>query len=82
MEREREREREPARLVPTPLLSMSGLLARAALAVGRTARARAGGGPAKSFWSAGVRDSEGRLFSETPPPPGQKRKWESWEAVW
>ena len=24
----------------------------------------------------------GRLFNETPPPPGQSRKWEDWEAPW
>ena len=24
----------------------------------------------------------GRLFNETPPPPGQRRKWEDWEAPW
>lgn len=61
------------------------LLRRAALAAARTARSRGGGHDAASkpsFWSAGVRDSEGRLFNETPPAPGTKRKWESWEAPW
>jgi hypothetical protein len=62
---------------------MAGMLARAAAAAAsRAARARGGGGGGKSFWSAGLRDSEGRIFSETPPPPGQRRKWESWEATW
>ena len=60
------------------------LLRRAALAAARTLRSRGGGHDASkpSFWSAGVRDSEGRLFNESPPAPGTKRKWESWEAPW
>lgn len=37
----------------------------------------------KSFFSEGTRtDANGILFSETPPPPGHRRKWESWEASW
>ena len=36
-----------------------------------------------SFFGEGARtDKNGLLFGETPPPPGQKRKWESWEAPW
>jgi len=59
------------------------LLRRAALAAARTTRSRGGHDSSKpSFWSAGVRDSEGRLFNETPPASGTKRKWESWEAPW
>lgn len=62
------------------------LLRRAALSAARTLRSRGGGGhdasSKPSFWSAGVRDSEGRLFNESPPAPGTKRKWESWEAPW
>ena len=63
--------------------NMPLLLRRAALAAARTLRARGGGHESKpSFWSAGVRDSEGRLFNESAPAPGTKRKWESWEAPW
>ena len=36
-----------------------------------------------SYFGEGARtDKNGLLFGETPPPPGQKRKWESWEAPW
>ena len=60
------------------------LLRRAALSAARTLRSRGGGHDASkpSFSSAGVRDSEGRLFNESHPAPGTKRKWESWEAPW
>lgn len=35
------------------------------------------------FWSEGTKEkTDGLLFGETPPPPGQRRKWESWEAPW
>lgn len=53
-----------------------------AAAAARLLRTRGGGGGSRPFFSAGTRDSTGRLFNETPPPPGQKRKWESWEAIW
>ncbi|KAI5055226.1 hypothetical protein GOP47_0030371 [Adiantum capillus-veneris] len=33
----------------------------------------------KSWWAPGDNDPGGYLFNETPPPPGQKRKWEDWE---
>eukprot|EP00884_Botryococcus_braunii_P017126 jgi/Botrbrau1/4097/Bobra.152_3s0046.1 len=36
----------------------------------------------EKFWSEGKNDPTGYLFSETPPPPGQSRKWEDWEAPW
>ncbi|EFJ08627.1 hypothetical protein SELMODRAFT_59756, partial [Selaginella moellendorffii] len=31
------------------------------------------------WWGPGDREPCGRLFNETPPPPGQRRKWEDWE---
>jgi len=35
------------------------------------------------FFAQGAQEGKnGLLFGETPPPPGQKRKWESWEAPW
>ncbi|KAK9807360.1 hypothetical protein WJX73_006175 [Symbiochloris irregularis] len=41
------------------------------------------GGESKGFFTPGTQDrAAGRLFNETPPPPGYKRKWESWEAPW
>lgn len=34
----------------------------------------------RGFWSQGKQEVlPGKLFGETPPPPGQSRKWESWE---
>ena len=30
----------------------------------------------------GTKEREGLLFNETPPAPGQSRKWESWEPIW
>ena len=36
----------------------------------------------ESWWGPGKKEPEGILFGETPPPPGQRRKWESWEAPW
>jgi hypothetical protein len=36
----------------------------------------------ESFFSSGKRDPEGYLFNETPPPPGEKRRLESWELPW
>ncbi len=44
---------------------------------------RMGGGPPGGFWSEGTQAKPtGLLFGETPPAPGQSRKWESWEGVW
>ena len=44
---------------------------------------KGGSGPPGGFWSEGTKEkSDGLLFGETPPPPGQARKWESWEAPW
>mmetsp|Transcript_6857 Transcript_6857/g.12578 ORF Transcript_6857/g.12578 Transcript_6857/m.12578 type:complete len:149 (+) Transcript_6857:277-723(+) len=46
-------------------------------------RCMGGGGPPGGFWSEGTKAKpDGLLFGETPPPPGMKRKWESWEAPW
>uniref|UniRef100_A0A7S1X1N6 Complex I-ESSS n=1 Tax=Tetraselmis chuii TaxID=63592 RepID=A0A7S1X1N6_9CHLO len=58
---------------------------RALLARGRSAAApnTRGGSPPGGFFGEGTKDAtHGVLFGETPPPPGQKRKWESWEAPW
>lgn len=40
------------------------------------------GGHKEKFWSQGTNEPGGLLFGETPPPPGQSRKWESWEMPW
>ncbi|KAL3138765.1 hypothetical protein ABBQ32_005610 [Trebouxia sp. C0010 RCD-2024] len=35
------------------------------------------------FFAQGAQEGKnGLLFGETPPPPGEKRKWESWEGPW
>mmetsp|Transcript_32724 Transcript_32724/g.82448 ORF Transcript_32724/g.82448 Transcript_32724/m.82448 type:complete len:106 (+) Transcript_32724:201-518(+) len=58
---------------------LGGLLARGRSAV----LPRRGGGPPGGFFGEGTKEkSHGLLFGETPPPPGQSRKWESWEAPW
>lgn len=41
-----------------------------------------GGGSKESFFAEGKNNPGGYLFNETPTPPGQSRKWESWEAPW
>jgi len=44
---------------------------------------RMGGGHPGGYWSEGTQTGRnGYLFGESPPPPGQSRKWESWEAIW
>ena len=53
--------------------------------VQRQQRRRMGAGPPGGFWAEGAQPEghrNGILFGETPPPPGQKRKWEDWEAPW
>ena len=48
-------------------------------------RPKSGGhnGNGGGFWSEGTQERvPGNLFCETPPPPGQSRKWESWELPW
>ncbi len=57
------------------------LLRRVSLFSLRNAQRRGGGGGG-SFWSEGTKQPEGYLFNETPLPPGQKRRWESWEMPW
>jgi hypothetical protein len=42
-------------------------------------------GPPGGYFAEGVQGEghvNGRLFNETPPPKGQSRKWEDWEAPW
>ena len=60
---------------------MAALLRRAGQRLLAAPRCRGGHGwPGGSFWSEGTSTGRnGYLFGETPPPPGQKRKWESWE---
>lgn len=41
-----------------------------------------GSGPPGGFFGEGRNNPGGNLFNESPLPPGQKRKWESWEAPW
>ena len=49
----------------------------------RLFKPRAGGHGGGSFWSEGTQEKvPGNLFSESPTPPGQSRKWESWELPW
>eukprot|EP00210_Caulerpa_lentillifera_P006724 g6426.t1 len=39
--------------------------------------------PGGSFWAPGQQKGpNGYLFGETPPPPGMKRRWESWEMMY
>ena len=50
---------------------------------GAQRRGMAGHGPEPSWWAAGTqKEGTGVLFGETPPPPGQSRVWEDWEAPW
>ncbi|KAK9815779.1 hypothetical protein WJX72_009326 [[Myrmecia] bisecta] len=50
----------------------------------RNFKPRGGDAHAKGgFWSEGTQEkAPGYIFNETPPPPGQARKWEAWEAPW
>eukprot|EP00249_Psilotum_nudum_P003316 c16708_g2_i1 orf=259-549(+) len=48
----------------------------------RSHRLRSGDGHSSGdgFFSPGTQErGQGYLFNETPPPPGQSRKWEDWE---
>lgn len=41
---------------------------------------RGGHGWPNGFWGEGTQSGRnGYLFGETPPPPGESRKWDSWE---
>lgn len=62
--------------------SMS-LLGRLRPSVLRNFRPKAGDSHASEpFLSPGKNQPTGYLFNENPPPPGQKRKLESWELPW
>ena len=57
-------------------------LLRRSLGTLRNFRPRAEG-PKESYFAQGTRtDRNGFLFSETPLPAGESRKWESWELGW
>lgn len=60
---------------------MASLLRRVSTQFLRSPHQRGGHGwPGGSFWADGTQTGRnGYLFGESPPPPGQKRKWESWE---
>ena len=59
--------------------------ARGVRAAQRAQRRGMADGPPGGYFADGVQGEghvNGRLFNETPPPPGQRRKWEDWEAPW
>lgn len=58
------------------------LVRRLALSQLRNIKARGSGGTKGGFFAEGKNEPGGLLFNETPPPPGQSRKWESWEGPW
>lgn len=62
---------------------MAATLRRAGAQLLRNNIQRGGHGwPGGSFWAEGTQTGRnGYIFGETPPPPGQKRKWESWELI-
>lgn len=60
---------------------MSLLLRRLPLAARRCGKVRGSGGGGGNFFSEGKNEPGGYLFGEVN-PPGQPRKWESWEAPW
>lgn len=62
---------------------MAALLRRAGAQLLRNNIQRGGHSwPGGSFWAEGTQTGRnGYIFGETPPPPGQKRKWESWELI-
>jgi hypothetical protein len=64
---------------PTGLISAYCWVLQVCLATQN--RFRGGGVPWKGgFWSDGTQEKvDGYLFNETPPPPGQSRRLESWE---
>lgn len=64
-----------------PLRAKMSALRRLSLASLRNLKTRAAG-PKGGFWGEGHNTPGGNLFSESPPPAGQKRHWESWEAPW
>jgi hypothetical protein len=59
------------------------MLKRASLQALRHLKRKGGDSwPGGSFWSEGTQTGRnGYAFGETPPPPGQNRKWESWELM-
>ena len=66
---------------PQPGRGMSFLRRRLSPTSLRNFRPRASASK-ESWLGPGKKEPEGLLFGETPPPPGQSRKWESWELPW
>ncbi|CAI5465147.1 unnamed protein product [Closterium sp. Yama58-4] len=60
-------------------MSFSTARSAAVSSVRRALRPRGGGGGG-SWWGPGHKDAGGHLFGELPPPAGQARAWEDWEA--
>jgi hypothetical protein len=60
---------------------MASILRRVSSHLLRSQKQRGGHSwPGGSFWADGTQTGRnGYLFGETPPPPGEARKWESWE---
>mmetsp|Transcript_7405 Transcript_7405/g.27189 ORF Transcript_7405/g.27189 Transcript_7405/m.27189 type:complete len:106 (+) Transcript_7405:102-419(+) len=58
---------------------LNALARRLPAARGCLSRPKRGGG-SEPWWSEGTHKPRGNLFGETPPPPGQTRSWEMWEA--
>jgi len=57
-------------------MALGGVVRRAL----QSRRGRGGHGGGGSWFGPGTQErGNGVLFNETPPPPGQKRKWEDWE---
>ena len=64
------------------LVTSMSLLRKVRLGALRNLRPKASH-ESESFWSQGKQEKvPGYLFNETPPPPGESRKWESWEPGW
>ena len=69
-------------LDPSDNISLMSLLRKASAGALRNFKPKSGHSE-DGFFARGAQEGKnGLIFGETPPPPGQKRKWESWEAPW